>query len=90
METAGLDGDETLEADTGELAADDDIEVEASSTDNVGEQSVEINVQDLLAQLEAESGRGGSGPGCARRKLEDYLEEKRIARDIQDMEDFDI
>jgi len=61
-----------------------------ASTDNVGDISVEVNVEDLIAQIESES-KGGSAPdGSARRKIEDILEEKRIAKEIMDLEDFDI
>lgn len=76
-------------AESGEVLPDEG-DPEVTPTDNVGEQSVEINVQELLAQLEAEGGKGVNGIGCARRKLEDYFEEKRIARELQDMDDFDI
>ena len=59
-------------------------------TDNVGDISVEVNVEDLIAQLESESKGGAAADGSARRKIEDILEEKRIAKEIMDMEDFDI
>lgn len=59
-------------------------------TDNVGDISVEVNVEDLIAQIESES-KGGSAPdGSARRKIEDILEEKRVAKEIMDLDDFDI
>jgi hypothetical protein len=61
-----------------------------AATDNVGDISVEVNVEDLIAQIESES-KGGTAPdGSARRKIEDILEEKRVAREIMDLEDFDI
>ena len=76
------DLDETADA---ELSADADL------SDNVGEQSVEINVESLIAELEAESHRGRTRDvHCARRKLEDYLERKRVEHDIEDFEDFEI
>jgi hypothetical protein len=72
-----------------EDAADETLEVEVAATDNVGEQSIEINVEGLIAELEAET-RHGKAPEihCARRKLEDFLERKRIARELEDFEDF--
>ena len=81
-----LDELETPEA---EDAAEEGIEAEVAVTDNVGEQSIEINVESLIAELEAES-QHGKAPDiqCARRKLEDYLERKRIARELEDFEDF--
>ena len=70
---------------------DDDLQVEAAVTDNVGEQSIEINVENLIAELEAETQKDkGPDVRCARRKLEDYLERKRIAQDIEDFEDFEV
>lgn len=61
-----------------------------ATTDNVGDISVEVNVEDLIAQIEAESKDGAPPSGSARRKIEDILEEKRIAKEIMDLEDFDI
>lgn len=72
-----------------EETTDDGLEAEVAITDNVGEQSIEINVENLIAELEAES-KHGKAPDvkCARRKLEDYLERKRIAEALEDFEDF--
>jgi hypothetical protein len=79
------DATESLPGDT----ADDGLEPEAALTDNVGEQSIEINVENLIAELEAESQHGKSTDvQCARHKLEDYLERKRIAEALEDFEDF--
>lgn len=63
-----------------------------SPTDNVGDISVEVNVEDLIAELEAESkGDAAAAAGKpARRRIEDILEEKRLSRDIMDLEDFDV
>lgn len=61
-----------------------------AATDNVGDISVEVNVEDLIAQIEAEAKGGPAPSGSARRKIEDILEEKRIAREIMDLDDFDI
>jgi len=66
-------------------AAGETLEAEVVVTDNVGEQSIEINVESLIAELEAES-QHGKAPEmqCARRKLEDFLERKRIAQELED------
>lgn len=61
-----------------------------AATDNVGDISVEVNVEDLIAQIESEAKAGAAADGSARRKIEDLLEEKRIAREIMDLDDFDI
>ena len=82
-----LDSAESLADDT----ADDTLGIEAVATDNVGEQSIEINVEHLIAELEAET-QHGKQPDvlCARHKLEEYLERKRIARELEDFEDFEV
>lgn len=73
----------------GEL--DDDLAPDVAASDNVGEQSIEINVEGLIAELEAESRHNGKADtSCARRKLEDYLERRRIAHAIEDFEDFEV
>jgi len=72
-------------------AADGELPADAELSDNVGEHSVEINVETLIAELEADSHRGKTRDvHCARRKLEEYLERKRVAHDIEDFEDFEI
>lgn len=83
------DVDDVDDEDEAEAVAEGAELVETAATDNVGEQSIEINVESLIAELEAES-RQGKAPEkkCARRKLEDFLERKRIARDLEDFEDF--
>ncbi|MCK6370139.1 MAG: hypothetical protein L6Q83_02235 [Gammaproteobacteria bacterium] len=68
---------------------DAEVPAGASPTDNVGDISVEVNVEDLIAQIEAES-KDAAPSGSARRRIEDILEEKRIAREIMDLDDFDI
>lgn len=60
-----------------------------ATTDNVGDISVEVNVEDLIAQIESES-KAAAPDGSARRKIEDILEEKRVAKEIMDLDDFDI
>lgn len=77
----------------------DEVEAEADAgdaddtliSDNVGEASVEINVEGLIAELEAES-RFVSKPDMisARRKLEEFLERRRVAREIEDFDDFKV
>ena len=70
-------------------AADETLEAEAVVTDNVGEQSIEINVESLIAELEAESQQGKtpecSAPAASWRTI---LERKRIAQELEDFEDF--
>ena len=77
-------------AEEGEAEPEAEAGRPASPTDNVGDISVEVNVEDLIAQIESESKGGPAPDGSARRKIEDILEEKRIAKEIMDLEDFDI
>jgi hypothetical protein len=93
LDSGELELDSTLDSNLAlaDEPADDDLEVEAAVTDNVGEQSIEINVENLIAELEAETQKDkGPDVRCARRKLEDYLERKRIAQEIEDFEDFEV
>jgi hypothetical protein len=72
---------------------DDPLDMDATDvfTDNVGDQSVEINVEGLIAELETdESPANRSEILTARRKLENYLEERRFARQVEDFEDYDV
>ncbi|MDH3977419.1 MAG: hypothetical protein OEU86_02800 [Gammaproteobacteria bacterium] len=75
-----------------ELAeTEDEVEAELpiSDTDNVGGASVEINVDDLIAEIEAESGiSANQHETCARKRLEKLLEEKRIARELEEIDEF--
>lgn len=79
------------ELDEAEAGADADDSDDTLIGDNIGEASIEINVEGLIAELEAES-RFVSKPDMisARRKLEDFLERRRVAREIEDFDDFDV
>ncbi len=81
--------EEAEEADEGE---DDAVETApAPETDNVGDPSVEINVEELIHEIEAEG--DGSRPGrelAAKRRLEDLMERKRAQRELEDFDDYDV
>jgi hypothetical protein len=81
--------EETEEADEPE----DDAEETAAApeTDNVGDPSVEINVEALIHEIEAEG--ESSRPGrelAAKRRLEDLMEKKRSKRELEDFDDYEI
>ena len=62
----------------------------AEVTDNVGDPSVEINVEELIHELEVD---GVVEPGkeqAAKRRLELLMEEKRAKRDLEDFDDYDV
>ena len=84
------ESEETEEADEGEDSGEEEPAA-ASETDNVGDPSVEINVEELIHEIEAEG--DGSRPGrelAAKRRLEDLMEKKRSKRELEDFEDYDI
>lgn len=63
----------------------------ASNTDNVGDASVEINVEELISEVEAAGlPTDHFQNGTPRKRLEELLEEKRMSKEISDFEDFDL
>ena len=81
-----------------EIEAEDDEESEeeggatetAAETDNVGDASVEINVEELIEELEVD---GVSRPGreqAAKRRLEELMEKKRAKQDLEDFDDYEV
>lgn len=74
---------------------DDSEEEDFSSTivienvDNVGGVSVEINVQELVADIEQAKDPSSDG-AAARRRLEALMEEKRLKRLLDEDDDFGI
>jgi hypothetical protein len=87
--------EETEEAEEAEEAEEGEDEATESSappeTDNVGDPSVEINVEELIHEIEAEG--DSSHPGrelAAKRRLEELMEKKRAKRELEDFEDYDV
>jgi hypothetical protein len=79
----------TEESNEGE--ADTEERVAAPETDNVGDPSVEINVEELIHEIEAEG--ESSRPGrelAAKRRLEDLMERKRSKVELEDFDDYDV
>lgn len=66
------------------------MEAPVKRTDNVGEASVEIDVESLVAEVEAEAADGVDANGRVRRRLEAILERKRRHDDLADFEDYDL
>jgi hypothetical protein len=61
-----------------------------AETDNVGDPSVEINVEALIHELEVD---GVTRPGreqAAKRRLEELMEQKRSKRDLEDFDDYEV
>jgi hypothetical protein len=81
--------DEEIEDEEQEETEDEDTEV-AAETDNVGDPSVEINVEELIHELEVD---GVTRPGreqAAKRRLEELMEKKRAKRDLEDFDDYEV
>ncbi len=75
--------------DNDDFDSGDDSEDVEPGKGNVGELSVELNIDDLIAELEAESGTcAHSGNETPRKRLERLLEERRIARELDDIDEF--
>jgi len=77
------DKDADNEGDTTEVA------IAPESTDNVGDVSVEINVEELLNQIEEECG-DEDARSSARRKLDEIMEIKRAQKELDEYDDLDI
>ena len=82
------------EEDEIEEEEDDEVEEVAAEapaeTDNVGDPSVEINVEALIHELEVD---GVTRPGreqAAKRRLEELMEQKRSKRDLEDFDDYEV
>ena len=52
------------------------LDEQAMSTDNVGDVSVEINVEELVAKIEAEEDKDAARKKEIRRRLEEVVEEQ--------------
>jgi hypothetical protein len=80
------------ESDESEDADADESEPVVAETDNVGDPSVEINVEELIHELEVQ-GVATARPGseqAAKRRLEELMEKKRAKRELEDFEDYEI
>ncbi len=83
------DRDDDLDADDGEIDDEESFtETDILRSDNVGDVSVEINVEQLVSDIETvQSGEGDSA--AARRRLEALLEEKKLMKAMRDLDEFD-
>ncbi len=91
IQTSQAEG-QTMDKETESVAdGHEEMNVETNSsatpsTDNVGGSSVEINIDELVAEFEAEvkeeAEKGSSCERSARQRLDDMLERKRAARDL--------
>ena len=83
--TAVDEKDETEETQEAEV-------LQVGDTDNVGDASVEINVEELISELEAD----GLTEACAdehfakKKRLEELMEQRRARQDLEDFDDYDV
>jgi hypothetical protein len=90
MKLKESEDDDELEDETDADDTDDDDSA-ALETDNVGDPSVEINVEELIHELEVQGAtRRPSNELAARRRLEEIMEMKRAKRELEDFEDYEI
>jgi len=87
-DTAVLDDDDDFEGD--DDSGDDAYSEVGSVDDFVGENSVVFDVDNLVAEFEAEAGMGGNPSSRLRRRLEALAERKRRHNDLMDFDDYDI
>ena len=73
-----------------EEEAEPEETVAPAETDNVGDPSVEINVEELIHELEVDGVVRPGGEQAAKRRLEELMERKRAKRELEDFEDYDI
>jgi hypothetical protein len=85
------ENEESEETDEGEEEAEESEAAAPAETDNVGDASVEINVEELIHELEAENGTGRpSRELAAKRRLEELMEKKRARRELEDFDDYEV
>lgn len=83
--------DEEVEEEKKEEEETEEEEAEpAAETDNVGDPSVEINVEALIHELEVDGVTRPSREQAAKRRLEELMEKKRAKRELEDFDDYDI
>jgi hypothetical protein len=83
-------------ADDAEVDIDEEITeetvvlTETGATDNVGDVSVEINVEELVAEIEASQGDDAHMKMEIRKRLEEIQEQKAAAKELDNTFDIDL
>ena len=72
------------EEDQSDEFADEESEDEEPESDNVGDVSVEINVESLIAEIELEHDDEAARRREVRRRLEEIREQREALKDIED------
>jgi hypothetical protein len=82
--------EEEVEAEDDKESAEEDSSEAAAETENVGDASVEINVEELIHELEVDNGSRLGGEQAAKRRLEELMEKKRSKRELEDFDDYEV
>lgn len=82
--------DEEVEDENDKESEDEDSGEVAAETDNVGDASVEINVEELIHELEVDNGSHPGREQAAKKRLEDLMERKRAKRELEDFDDYEV
>jgi hypothetical protein len=83
--------EEEIEDEDDEESEEEDSSSEAAAeTDNVGDASVEINVEELIQELEVDGVTRPAREQAAKRRLEELMEKKRAKRELEDFDDYEV
>jgi hypothetical protein len=82
--------DEEVEDENDKESEEPDSSEVAAETDNVGDASVEINVEELIHELEVDNGSHLGREQAAKRRLEELIEKKRSKRELEDFDDYEV
>jgi hypothetical protein len=84
------DDDAFLEVGDDEIPEDTIVFSSAKGSDNVGDVSVEINVEDLIAECEASQNAEAARKKEIRRRLEEIAEQRAAMKELEDTFSFDM
>jgi hypothetical protein len=84
------DDDAFLEVGEDEIPEDTIVFSSAKGSDNVGDVSVEINVEDLIAEFEASQNAEAARKKEIRRRLEEIAEQRAAMKELEDTFSFDM
>ena len=85
-----LSDDDDLELDEGDTDDDSEDYSPGKGSDNIGDVSVEINVEELIAELEGSADSSAARKKEVRRRLEEIREQREAMRELEDTFSFDL
>ena len=81
---------EEIDDDDEEEAEEEAVAEPVAESDNIGDPSVEINVEELIHELEVDGITRPDREQAAKRRLEELMEQKRAKRELEDFDDYEI